>query len=465
MLKDRLRLRFRSLLQLQHLPIALQWPRSPTLLICSGLVIMTIIGTLLLLLPGIGRGRHLTFEEAAFTAASALSVTGLSVIVPQRDLTTFGQIILLVLIQIGGVGFMVLAVVLFQMLGRHVSMVFRLALSESFGLPTPGAILALLRNVLIGVVVIESMGTLLLWAHWRPLLGNERALYYAIFHSISAFCSAGFELFTGLPEFPNGMPDDEITMAIISVMILLGGLGIPVISDLVRWPWQRRLSLHSRLTLIAVFSLILIGWIALWLVEAAAGGVLSNEPLGRQFSLSLFQAISVRSAGFTGLPSFEFLSPASQFLLMNLMFIGSAPAAMGGGITTGTFVVLILAVVSYLRGSNSLQVSGRSIGFYIVQRAIAVLLISLIVVTIATWLILISHDVRLETALFEVVSAFATCGLSLAVTDQLNSFGRLVIICMMLWGRLGALTIMIGFATRQVKPDLVEYPEETILIG
>jgi trk system potassium uptake protein TrkH len=465
MLKDRIRIRFRSLLQQLHLPIGLQWPRSPTLLICSGLVIMAIIGTLLLLLPGVGRGRQLGFAEAAFTAASALSVTGLSVIVPQRDLSTFGQIILLILIQIGGVGFMVLAVVLFQMLGRHVSMVFRLALSESFGLPTPGAILALLRNVLIGVIVIESIGALLLWWHWEPILGNERALYYAIFHSISAFCSAGFELFTGLPEFPNGMPNDEITMAIISLMILLGGLGIPVISDLIRWPWQRRLSLHSRLTLVTIFSLIFIGWFGLWLVEARGDGVIAQEPIGRQLSLSLFQAISARSAGFTGLPSFEFLSPASQFLLMNLMFIGSAPAAMGGGITTGTLVVLLLALVSYLRGSSNLQVSGRSIGLYLVQRAIAVLLISLLVVTVATWLILFSHDVSLETALFEVISAFATCGLSLAFTDDLNGFGKLVIIAVMLWGRLGALTIMIGFATRQIKAELIEYPEESILIG
>lgn len=465
MLKDRIRIRLRSLLQQLHLPIGLQWPRSPTLLICSGLVIMTIIGTLLLLLPGVGRGRQLGFAEAAFTAASALSVTGLSVIVPQRDLSTFGQIILLILIQIGGVGFMVLAVVLFQMLGRHVSMVFRLALSESFGLPTPGAILALLRNVLIGVILIESIGALLLWWHWEPLLGNERALYYAIFHSISAFCSAGFELFTGLPEFPNGMPNDEITMAIISLMILLGGLGIPVISDLIRWPWQRRLSLHSRLTLVTIFSLIFIGWFGLWLVEARGDGVIASEPIGRQLSLSLFQAISARSAGFTGLPSFEFLSPASQFLLMNLMFIGSAPAAMGGGITTGTLVVLLLALVSYLRGSSNLQVSGRSIGLYLVQRAIAVLLISLLVVTVATWLILFSHDVSLETALFEVISAFATCGLSLAFTDDLNAFGKLVIIAVMLWGRLGALTIMIGFATRQIKAELIEYPEESILIG
>lgn len=465
MLKDRIRIRLRSLLQQLHLPIGLQWPRSPTLLICSGLVIMTIIGTLLLLLPGVGRGRQLGFAEAAFTAASALSVTGLSVIVPQRDLSTFGQIILLILIQIGGVGFMVLAVVLFQMLGRHVSMVFRLALSESFGLPTPGAILALLRNVLIGVILIESIGALLLWWHWEPLLGNERALYYAIFHSISAFCSAGFELFTGLPEFPNGMPNDEITMAIISLMILLGGLGIPVISDLIRWPWQRRLSLHSRLTLVTIFSLIFIGWFGLWLVEARGDGVIASEPIGRQLSLSLFQAISARSAGFTGLPSFEFLSPASQFLLMNLMFIGSAPAAMGGGITTGTLVVLLLALGSYLRGSSNLQVSGRSIGLYLVQRAIAVLLISLLVVTVATWLILFSHDVSLETALFEVISAFATCGLSLAFTDDLNTFGKLVIIAVMLWGRLGALTIMIGFATRQIKAELIEYPEESILIG
>lgn len=432
----------------------------------GGLLFLQIIGTIMLMLPGAGTTRRLYVNEAAFTATSALSVTGLSLIVPMRDLTLFGQIILLCLIQIGGVGFMVAAVVIFRLLGRRVSMVDRLALSDSLGLLVPGAILKLTRQVLVTVFAIEGGGALLLWVNWRTSLGDQQAAFFAIFHAVSAFCNAGFDLFTGLPDYPTGIPKDNATLVIMGSLIFLGGLGIPVLGDFLTWPNQRRLTLHTRITTVVVIVLVCIGGFGIFLAESQPTSIMANETWPRRLLISFFQSVSSRTAGFAGVAGMELLTPASQFLIVGLMFIGCAPASMGGGITTGTFAVLTLALWGYARGLPSAQIGGRTIAVWMVRKAAAVLTIAVFVVQIATWLILLTHEVSMGDALFEVVSAFATCGLTLAFTSNLNLFGQIIIMAVMAWGRLGALTVVVALAqTQQRATQPVTYPEEQILIG
>jgi trk system potassium uptake protein TrkH len=434
--------------------------------IIGGLGLLVLIGTLLLMLPGMGATRPLAWNEALFTAASALSVTGLSIIVPSQDLTLLGQIVLLLLIQIGGVGFMVTAVIVFFLLGRKVTLLQRQALIDSLGLIMPGAILKLTRRILLTVGTIEGIGALVLWLHWREQLGDERAFFYAIFHAVSAFCNAGFDLFNGLPEYPAGIPNDDFSLVVLATLIFLGGLGIPVLADLLTWHQERRLSLHTRLTLIVIVLLVCAGGLGMFLAERANSAVLETEPWPRQLLLSFFQSISARTAGFAGIQPFDAIAPASRLLLIALMFIGAAPASMGGGITTGTFAVLGLALWGYARGRTRAHFSGRSIAPQSIQKAAAVLTISLFITTFATWLILITHQsTPLTIALFEVISAFATCGLSLGLTGELNLFGQMIIVIMMLWGRLGALSIIVALAAQTRTPQLVSYPEETILIG
>jgi trk system potassium uptake protein TrkH len=434
-------------------------PLPPPLRLVTGLGLLAVVGTLILMLPGIGHGDPLSWNEALFTAMSALSVTGLSVIQVADDLTLFGQIVLLILIQIGGVGFMVLAVVVFQLIGRRISLLNRLALCNSLGLIDPGAILELTRRVLLSVTLIELGGALLLWLHWRDLYGPERAIFLAIFHAVSAFCNAGFDLFGRA-----GIPTDNLSLMILAALIFIGGLGIPVLSDLLTWPRSHRLSLHTRITLGVVVVLLCAGGIGMFLGESVPGGALLEVSWPRRLGLTFFQSVSARTAGFAGIP-IEDLAPASQLLLMALMFIGAAPASMGGGITTGTFAVLVLALWGYARGLPSAQIAGRSLDPSMVRKAAAVLTVSLFVVLLAAWLILMSHgESRLDPVLFEVISAFATCGLTLDFTGDLNLFGRLVIIFMMFWGRLGALTIILALAQQQPR-QLVTFPEEQILIG
>ncbi len=429
----------------------------------GGLLGMALMGTLLFMLPGMGATRPLMLNEAFFTAVSALTVTGLTIITPGSDLSPAGQLLLLMLIQIGGVGYMVVAVLIFRLLGRSISFADRLALRDSFGLLDLNAIVQLTRRVLLAVLMIEAIGALLLWLHWRSLLGDARAAFYALFHAVSAFCNAGFDIFAGTPGF-TGIPNDTISLFIFGVLIFLGGLGIPVVTDLLLWRRNRRLSLHTRLTLVVAFGLILFGWGALFVAETRPGATLSNMSTPRALTLALFQSISARTAGFSGIDRFQDLSPASQLTKMTLMFIGTAPASMGGGITTGTFSVLVLALWAYARGRETPRAFRRSIGAATVRRASAVLTVSLLVVVSATWLLLMTHpQAELNRTLFEVISAFATCGLSLAYTSTFDNFGQIVIAFVMLWGRLGALTVILALA-QLAPPRLVTYPEEPILV-
>ena len=431
--------------------------------VIGGLLLLVLIGTLLLWISGIGTPQLLTFQQALFTAVSALAVTGLSTITPGTDLTFFGQVVLMALIQIGGVGFMVLAVGVLRALRRQVSLFDRQAMRDSLGLSETMEFRSVLRRVLVSMMAVESMGAMLLWLHWRSTLGDSTAAFYGLFHAVSAFCNAGFSLFAG-PQYPAGIPRDALSLALLGWLIVLGGLGFPVLADLVEWPRRRRLSLHARLTIYVSVILIVAGAIGLMLAENRSGGALVGVPWYRQIALSVFQSISARTAGFSVMANMQQLTAASQVLLIGLMFIGTAPASMGGGITTGTLIVLALAMWSYARRRRSVQVRKRTIPADAVRRASAVLLVALLVVAGATWLILMEQPAPLDSVVFEVVSAFSTTGLSLSYTSQLSGFGLIVIMVCMLWGRLGALTIVVALG-EQRPPERVEYPEERLLLG
>jgi trk system potassium uptake protein TrkH len=348
-------------------------------------------------------------------------------------------------------------------LRRQVLLVDRLAIRDSLGLPEREQFAPILRRVLLAVGIIESIGALLLWLNWRNRLDDVSALWYAIFHSISAFCNAGFDLFSGLPQFPNGLPRDPISLTLMGIIIVLGGLGFPVLAELVHWRHRRRLTLHAHLTLWLSLVLVLTGAIGFLIGELGPAGMIPDASLPQQVLYSVFQSISTRTAGFA-LGDLNALPPASQFLMIGLMFIGTAPASMGGGITTGTLLVLLVSVWGYARGFSKPQVRGRSIPQELPRRAAAVLTVSLFAVLTATWLVLMTSDLSLDEALFEVVSAFATTGLSLAATSQLTLAGQIIIMLMMIWGRLGALTIILALARRR-PPEPIQYPEESLLIG
>jgi trk system potassium uptake protein TrkH len=425
-----------------------------------------VLGTIVLLLPGVAVNGRLSLWEAVFTATSSLTVTGLTIITPATDLTLFGKIILLILIQIGGVGFMFVAIIGLMLIGRRITITDRLAVTSSMGLQASGKFLILLKRVLAGILLIESLGALLLWVRWLEFFPPITALGYAIFHSVSAFCNAGFDLFHGLPQF-TGIPSDDFTLVVMGTSIFLGGLGIPVLSDLFTRGRRHWLSLHSRLTLVVALTLTLLAWGGIFLSEAVQPGVLHDLPLDQQLIRAWFQAISNRTAGFASLPHFNALAPATALIIMGTMFVGCAPASMGGGITTGTLAVLLVTLKSYAQGLPHVRVWGRRLEMETVRRAGAILTIAILLLALATWSVMLSQPTMdFERAFFEVVSAFSTCGLSLGVTKDLNGFSRVVIMVMMFWGRLGPLTIMIALTQRsQRQARLVTYAQEQVLIG
>ena len=433
----------------------------------AGLALLVTSGTLLLLGTEWVSDRPLLWNEALFTTVSALTVTGLSVIAPGRDLTGAGQFVLLILIQLGGVGFMALAVVLFQLLGWQVRLENRIALREALGLNNLSEILRLTQRAALVLFAIELIGAALLFLHWRTMLPlpEGQIAWYALFHAVSAMCNAGFDLFGGLPQFPAGVPTDTISLVIMCTLIFLGGIGIPVITNVLQLYRQRKLRFHVKIALVTSVVLILFGGLALMFAEGRPGGVLADEPsLWRRFMLSTAQSVSARTAGFAWLPNFDKITASSQLLLMTLMFIGASPASMGGGIKTVTFAVLVLSLTSHVRGLREVTLWRRTIGAQNVQKAAAVLTAALFAVVTATWLLAITQEITLDRALFEVISAFATCGLTLAFTIEMDVFGQLLIMFMMFWGRLGALTVVAAVAWPR-KRALISYPEDEVFIG
>jgi trk system potassium uptake protein TrkH len=435
--------------------------------IVLALALLIAISTVLLTLPGVGAEKRISMVDAFFTSTSALTVTSLSVIAPASELTLLGQVMLIAMVQVGAVSYAFLASLLVRLAGRRLSLPERISLASSLGLDSPADITRILTHSTYVILLAEGIGGALLALNWhlRDIVPGPRALFYGLFHAVSAFCNAGFELFSGSVSYPEGVPTDTPTMAILSVLVLLGGLGIPVYLDLMHWKARRRLSLHTKLTLVAIAALVLIGWLGLYIAESGQDGVLAGMSPGQKVARTLFQSLVTRTAGIAGLPRFAHLAPASRLLLIGLMFVGCAPASTGGGITTGTLGVLVVALWAATRGTPSPRIWGRRISSSTVGRACAVLTVSLLLITCATWLVLATNPVSLTNTLFEVVSAFSTTGLSLGITTELNWFGRLVLIGVMFCGRLGALTVSMALIPHAYRSVLVEYPEEPVLVG
>jgi trk system potassium uptake protein len=446
--------------QLHHrMPIAL--------VLVLGLAVLIGVGTLLLLLPGMTTA-PIAPLDALFTATSAAAVTGLAVVTTSTLFTRAGQFVLLLLAQMGGMGTMVVVILLLRLLRRRISLRDRLTVTTSLGLDSPRSILRIVTNSVLVMLGIEALGALLLYLHWRvnAIVPPEDALFYAAFHAVMAFCNAGFDLFNGLPQYPQGIPGDPLSLLLLSLLIVAGGLGIPVyISLLAMRETKGRLSLHARITLSTTLMLIVFGAAGLLASEYRLEGIFVDLNLPERLLRAFFQSISARTAGFPGISTFGNINDESQLLLMALMFVGTGPASMGGGITTGTFAVLFLAVWSYAGGHQKIRVGERSLAPAMVWRAATVLVIGLSVIIVGTWLILFASDLPMGPVLFEVVSAFSTTGLSLGITDKLNVAGKIVIILVMFWGRLGAATIVLALVQRRPQASLVEYPEEQILIG
>jgi trk system potassium uptake protein TrkH len=430
-----------------------------------GFALLILIGTLLLKLPiASSVPGDIDWNEAFFTATSAITVTGLGVVTTATEFSFFGQVIILILLQVGGVGFVSFSVLLLRLIGRRVTLNERFLIRQTVGVQETSSAMQLAIFVLIVTLAIEAIGAVLLWLRWRTLLPEGEAIWYAIFHAISSYCNAGFDLFAGTDRgVLFGFGADAYTLIVMSALILLGSFGIAVQYDLGNYFRDRSLSLNTRITILFALVLTTVGVVVMMLDRKLYEDVLAHLSFGEQFMVSLFTIISSRTAGLTILP-LQDLGESTQLIVLIWMFIGGAPASMAGGVSSSTVGVLLIAVIATAKGRNAAVGFGRTLPGETIAKAVAIMTVSTILVTLMTLTIALMRGGSIFAEGFEVVSAFANAGYSLGITADLSNIERFLIAFTMFWGRLGPLTIVIALA-ESAQPALVSYPEEPVILG
>lgn len=430
------------------------------------------VGAVLLTLPIAAPGGGLSFLDALFTATSAQCVTGLVVVDTGTHLTVFGQLVVLTLIQIGGLGIMTFSVYLFFHLGMGVGAKGRWIINETLSHTPVKSLPDLIRRIFLLTAVAELVGTALLAVAFIPRLGVIKGLYFALFHSISAFCNAGFGLFSNSLV---GFQGNWLVNLTVMGLITAGGLGFLVIMEVLsRWrhrrdPRPRRLSLHSNIVLTTSAILLVAGTLAIWLLER--GGSLAEMSGGRALLVSLFQSVTTRTAGFNTM-DLDMLRTPTIMAMVFLMFIGASPGSTGGGVKTTSLALFYGIMVSRLKGNQHTNLFRRTLPDETVTKALALVMLAVILIGIALfWLLLVQVPERAHEGsrvllghAFEAVSAFATVGLSLGVTTALTVAGKWIIIALMFIGRVGLLTVAFAIAGR-TRQYPTHYAEESIMIG
>lgn len=433
---------------------------SPPQLLAAAFLVTICLGAILLAMPWAAENDDVDWLTAFFTATSAVCVTGLVVVDTGTFWTPAGQLVILLLIQVGGLGVMSLATFFALLLGKKIELRQRLVMQQALGQPELAGIVSIFRYLLLFSFITEATGALLLALHWFPTLGTTRALWYGIFHAVSAFNNAGFGLFGNFSSL-TGFVADPVTNIIIGGLFVLGGLGFVVLHEIFHLPRGRKLSLQSRIVLLATLLLAVLG--AALLLATEYDGAFKNLTPTSKVTAAFFQALTPRTAGFNTV-DLNALSLPSHLMLMLLMFIGGSPGSTAGGVKTTTFTLLILAVWSTVRGREETVVFRRKIESRQVYRALAIIFSALLLIFLVTVLLALTHRAELLDILFEVFSALGTVGLSLGLTTELNVTGRLLIMLTMFLGRLGPLTIGYALAYQKVHPDL-HYPEGKIMVG
>lgn len=439
---------------------------SPIRILPLGFLCVALTGTLLLMLPIASRGEPLSFFDALFTATSASCVTGLVVVDTGTHFTLFGQIVILALIQMGGLGFMTAATLLFRATRRRISLRSRMTLAESFGEDRLQGIIRLCISAAKYTFFIEACGAALLCLRFVPDYGLH-GVWLGMFHSVSAFCNAGFDLMGGFSSLTQYVGDPLVNFTIMA-LIVTGGLGFSVIAELREQRRFSRLSMHAKLVLLASGALILFGAVLFLVFEAGNPATMGGLTAPQKALAALFQSVTCRTAGFNTIPQ-ETLTDASKFLSSILMIIGGSPAGTAGGIKVTSVAVLLLTAHACIRNHRDTELFGRRLSAVSVRRALCLVIIAVLVLSAALIGITLaeqhSHaDLDFLDFFFEATSALGTVGLTTGLTASASTFTRAILCAMMYLGRAGIMTIALAIGGRTDDPA-VRYPEGNILIG
>ncbi|MFJ7932162.1 TrkH family potassium uptake protein [Peribacillus sp. NPDC096448] len=437
---------------------------DPPKILVMGFAALILIGSYLLTLPiSTEDGNGLSFLNALFTSTSATCVTGLVVVDTETTFTKFGELVILSLIQVGGLGFMTFATFFFFLLGKRISLKSRLLLQESLNNLSMAGVVRLVKKILIFTAVIEILGAVILSIRFSFDMPIGKALYYGVFHSISNFNNAGFDL---MGEFRSLTPyaEDPIVTLTVAALITLGGIGFIVINELYEYHDTHRLSVHTQIVLMTSLILTIGGAILIFIFEYGNDKTLQPLSYAGKVLSSLFQSVTPRTAGSNTLNIPDLTQP-TLLLIIFLMFVGASPGSTGGGIKTTTLATLIGTVWSQIKGKEDVVLFRRRIVIETIFKALTVTVIGLSLILTITMLLTITENGRdFLMILFEATSAFATVGLSMGLTPELSPIGRMLIIFTMFAGRLGPLTIAFAIAMRR-KPDPFRHPKGKIMIG
>ncbi len=437
--------------------------------ICQGFIIVITIGSILLMLPiSMSNGNWSHPVTALFTATSAVCVTGLSVVNVGEYYSFWGQLFLLLLVQIGAFGYMTATTILLLLLGRKFSLKEKVALQQSLEQVGLAGVEGLIKSILATTIVFELTGILLLLLVFVPIYGFQEGFWHSIFHSVNAFNNAGFSLYSdGFVQYVKS----PLLNFVITGLIIFGGLGYQVIMEMFLWlkkRWQGKqvchtFSLHFKVVTNTTIFLLIFGLIAFFIAEFNNPNTLENLNLGEKIIAAWFQSVTTRTAGFNTIDIGN-LTDAGLFITVALMFIGASPGSTGGGIKTTTFRILFNSTKAALEGRDEVLCYQRKIPMIVIIKAIGIVFASTLLVAVATTVIVFTdQQLELTQILFEVVSAFATVGLSKGVTSNFTIPGQLVLIATMYIGRVGDLLLVSTIFAEQ-KPSAVENPEENIFV-
>ncbi len=447
---------------------------SPTQTILLGFIALILLGSLLLMLPISSKdGSFTSPRDAVFTATSATCVTGLISVDTGLHWSLFGQSVILLLIQIGGLGFMTMAVMMSMFIKRQITPKERLLIAQSLGLSSVGGTVKLVKRILIGTFSIEAIGAAVLATQFIPLFGFARGMRYSIFHSISFFCNAGFDILDGTGGYGGGfssftsLAGNHVIEITAMLLIIIGGIGFIVWDDVVNFIKSReRFSVYTKFILLFTAILFVSGTLLVALFEWNNPNTIGNRSAFDKIMQCAFQSVTTRTAGVDMINNAAMSEP-TKLISMLLMFIGGASGSTAGGIKVGTFGVIICAMIAFAKGEDALIIGKRTVPHKTVIRALTVVGIDIVAVLTCTLVILgTTSGVGFMDALYESFSGIATVGLSLSLTQTLSLAGHIAIILLMFFGRVGVLTISYAIMLRHAgKNSYIKYPDVDFMIG
>lgn len=433
-------------------------------ILAIGFAIVILIGGSILSLPiSSANGEYTNFLDALFTSTSAVCVTGLVTVDTGTHWNDFGKIVIMLLIETGGLGFMSLSTFVAMILGKKITLRERLIMQEAMNTFNIQGLVKMVKYVLTFTFTVQVCGALLFAIQFIPEYGMRKGIFYSIFHSVSAFCNAGFDLFGNYSSVVK-YSSNPLVLLTISMLIIIGGLGFVVSLELYNYRKAKRLSTHSKMVLFITATLLLLGTIFIFFVEYKNPETIGHMNFADKVLNSFFSAVSPRTAGFNSV-STDGMTLAGKLMTIILMFIGGASGSTAGGLKVTTFGVLVFTVISVLKGREETEAFGRKFSKETVYKAFTLLSVCImLVLTVTTILTITEPDKSFINLLYEATSAFGTVGLTAGVTQDITSISKVVILLTMYCGRVGPLTVILAVVNKR-KKSRIKYPEAKILIG